>query len=79
MAYFKLEPRVSIRRDYNAAQLMQQMYDLNRDPRKSESKKVEEFLLKFEEKRKQTWQEQKAFFLEWAGVPEELRKKPKAK
>jgi hypothetical protein len=74
-AYFN-EPRGEKRADWRSAQIVATLAEINRNPEKNPTRtKTEDCLLRFEEKRKQTWQEQKEFFLDWAGVPKELRNK----
>jgi hypothetical protein len=74
--YFAMEPRGSLRADYRSAQIKHILIELQRDSKQHPTPTtIEECLLRWEEKRKQTWQEQKEIMLAWAGVPPDKIKK----
>ena len=76
--FFALEPRGNRRSDYRTAQILQVLIELKRDRKKNpEATKLEDFLLKFEEKKKLTWKEHKAHMIQMATASNmaELKKR----
>ena len=76
--FFGLEPRGDRRSDYRTAQILQVLIELKRDSKKNpEATKLEDLLLKFEEKKKLTWQDHKAHMLQMAAASNsaELKKR----
>ncbi len=62
LAFAELEPFGELRNDYRAATICQMVH--NTQVKKEHQKPVSAFLLQFEESvKRQSWQEQKAYFL----------------